>query len=100
MKIPGAHLQMVSNGCTNILKKNPRISWNMRRQNHVHRRGTGRRTEKYKSDIILTVLKVLEPSWVEGGDKSFFGVIPFYSFLLICSNTFVRTNIIFNLYVF
>ena len=42
MKIPGAHLQMTSNKCTNF-KKNLCAS-NVPGQNHVHRRESDRRT--------------------------------------------------------
>ena len=45
MKIPGEHLQMVSNQCTNLRKIHTPISQNACGQNHVHRQGTDRRTD-------------------------------------------------------
>ena len=44
-KIPGAHLQIVSNNCKFLKKIQAPIYKNMRRQNYVYRRGTDRQKD-------------------------------------------------------
>ena len=82
MTIPGAHVQMLSIQCTNFQEKiHAPISQNMRGQQHVHRRGTDRQTDRVKP--------IYPPNFVFGGYNEFSLIF------IICTNkdNFQRSSI-------